>query len=52
MLYNFKCSKIFQACSQLALKNESKEAPPFSALFHTNVSLQSAPTLFFAKSKK
>jgi len=32
ILYNSKCS-------QLALKNESKEVPPFWKNFHTNVSL-------------
>jgi len=31
--------EIFQACSQLALKNESKEVPPFWAFFHAIVTL-------------
>jgi len=42
MLYNSKWSKIFQICSQLALKKESKEAPPTWTFFHTNVTLWSA----------
>jgi len=52
MLYNSKWFEIFQACSQLALKNESKEAPPFGAFFHANVTLWSAAACFFAGLKK
>jgi len=33
LLYNSKWFKNFQPCSQLALKNESKEAPPFQTFF-------------------
>jgi len=47
MLYNSKWSENFQACSQLALKNGSKEDPPFGTLFHINVSLWSATARFF-----
>jgi len=42
----------FLACSHLALKNESKEAPPFWTFFHTNVSLWSATAHFFTRPKK
>jgi len=31
--------EIFQACSQLVWKNESKEAQIFWTFFHTNVTL-------------
>jgi len=34
-----KSSETFQACSQLALKNEFKGAPPFWTFFHRNVTL-------------
>jgi len=52
MLYNSKWSEIFEACSQLALKNESKELPPFWTFPYTNVSLWSATTQFFVGPKK
>jgi len=52
ILYNSKWSKNFQACSQLALKNKSKEAPPFWIIFHTNVSLWSVAARFFTGPKK
>jgi len=42
MLYNSKWFEIFQTCSQLTLKNESKEALPFWVFFHANVTLWSA----------
>jgi len=38
-LYNSKRFENFQACSQLALKNEFKEAPPFWTFFCMNVTL-------------
>jgi len=41
----------FSTCSQLDLKNESKEAPPFLTFFHTNVSLWSAAAQFFTGQK-
>jgi len=52
MLYNSKWFEIFQACSQLALMNESKELPPFWTFFHTNVTLWSAASHFFVRPKK
>jgi len=52
MFYNSKWSKNFQACSQLALKNESKDAPPFWTFFHTNMSFGTAAARFFAGLKK
>jgi len=52
MWYNFKWSQNFQTCSQLALKNESKEVPPFCTFFNTNVTLWSAVAWFFAGSEK
>ncbi len=52
MLHNFKWSENFQACIQLALKNESKEEPPFLTFFHTNVTLWSAAAHFFTGPKK
>jgi len=52
MLYNSKWSKFFQACGQLALKNESKDAPPFWTFFHKNVTLWSAAARFFVGAKK
>jgi len=51
MLYNSKWSEIFQACSQLAFKNESKELQPFWRFFYTNVSLWSAAAQFFSGPK-
>jgi len=52
VLYNSKWSQNFQACSQIALKNEYKEAPPFWTFFHTNVNLCSAIARFFVGPKK
>jgi len=52
MLYNCKWYEYFQACSQLALNNESKEAPPFWTFFHTNVSLWSIVARSFVGPKK
>jgi len=52
MLCNSKWYENFQACSQLALKNESKELQPFSTFFYTNVTLWSAAARFFAGPKK
>jgi len=52
MLYNSKWFEIFQACSQLKLKHESKEAPPTWIFFHTNMSLWSAAWPIFCKAKK
>jgi len=52
MLFNSKWSEIFQAYSQLALKVESKEAPPFWTFFHTNLTLWSAAAHFFARPKR
>jgi len=49
MLYNSKWFENFQACSQLALKNESKEAPPF---WINNVTLWSVAAQLFARQKK
>jgi len=51
-LYNSKWSKIFQACIQLALKNQFKESPLAYIFFQTNVSLWSTATLFFAGTKE
>jgi len=52
VFYNSKWSENFQASSQLALKNESKEAPPFFTFFHTNVILWSEAVHFFARPPK
>jgi len=52
MLHNSKWSKKFQACSQLALKNEFKELQPFWTSFHNNLTLWSATKPFFARPKK
>jgi len=52
ILYNSKWFKICRAYRQLALKNESNEAPQFWTFFHTNVSLWSAIAQFFARPKK
>jgi len=51
-LYNSKWFENFQACSQLALRNESKKEPPFWTFFHTNMTLWSAAARFFARTKK
>jgi len=42
----------FQACRQLALKNESKEPPPFWTFFPTTVSLWSVATRFSEGQKR
>jgi len=52
ILYNSKWSKIFQACSQLALKNESKEAPPFWTFFSCKCDLVKCSCPVFCKIKK
>jgi len=38
-LYNSKSSKDFQACTELAQKKESLEAPPTWTIFLANVTL-------------
>jgi len=45
-------SEIFLTYSQLAMKNESKESPPFWTFFHTNVTSWSATIRFFAGPRK
>jgi len=46
-LYDSKWSKNFQVCSQLVLKNKSKDTPPFWTFFHINVTLWSAAAQIF-----
>jgi hypothetical protein len=38
-LYNSKKSEFFKACSQLALKNDSKELQAFWKFFHNDLTL-------------
>jgi len=52
MLYNSKWIENFHACSQLDLKNESKELQPFWTFFRTNVAFWSAAAWLFAGIKK
>jgi len=52
ILYNSKWFKKFQACSQLAMKNESKELQPFWTFFCNDITLWSAAVRFFAVTKK
>jgi len=52
MLYNFKWSEIFLACSQHALKNDLKELQPFWTFFHNDLTLWSAATRIFRWGKK
>jgi len=52
MLCYFKWTENFQACRQLAMKNESKESPPFWTFFDTNVTLWSVSALFFIRFPK
>jgi len=52
MLYNFKQTVFFKACSQLALKNDSKELQPFWTFFHNDLTLSSAAARIFAGARK
>jgi len=51
-LYDSKWSEIFQACSQLALKNEFIELQPFWNFFHNDLTMWSAAARIFEVTKK
>jgi len=48
----FQTIWIFKACSQLALKNDSKELQPFWTFFHNDLTLRSGATRIFVGTKK
>jgi len=49
ILYDFKWSKIFQVCSQLSLRNESKDTPLFRTFFPYKCDLVKCSCLDFHK---
>jgi len=52
MLYNPKWFENFQACGELAFKNESKEATPFFMFFHKNLTFKVLLPIFLQGQKK